>query len=108
MTTRSKKLLYIFLFCIWLAVINMGRGSGIGMMKPFEIVFMVWFAVQMTPNKWAWLLYPSFIAGMFMIGTGELMPILNPIVNSWRFWEAVIPTVWTLLFWVPLWLRKVI
>lgn len=91
---------------IWLAMINAARGSGIGMLKPFEVLFAVYGSWMISKSWLCTFLYSIMYAAMFMIGTGELHQIFIPIYPNWRFWEIILPIAWTLIFFIPLYLRK--
>lgn len=95
-------------------MINAARGSGIANLKPFEVIFMFWGALEVLRLVPFWqriggaLCYSGMCLAMFWIGTGELMEVFNPIYDNWRFWEMILGAGWTLIIFIPLWLRRVI
>lgn len=105
--TTKRKIVAIVCFAVWLGMVNASRGSGIHNLKPFEILFMVWFASAMTQGvSWHWILYPLPLIGLFVIGTGELMTLLVTPILNWRFWEMLLPAAYTIIYWIPLLIRR--
>jgi len=105
LTKRQQTLFYIICLAIWVAMINAGRGSGISGLKPFQVLFMFTCGWLITKNWWIAFWYAFPILALFWIGTGEMMPYFTPYM-SWRAAEMYIGAGWTLIIFIPLWLRK--